>query len=182
MLKAFSLERLGKSGSVFDPDKLAWMNAQYLHHASGARLRAWSGEFVPPAAAALGPEALERLLEVERGNIATLADLPRELAWFLDDPPALEADAAAALEPPAARQLCAAFASDVRALAEWSADGFKSALQSLGKRLGVKGRDLFQPVRAALTGRGHGPELPLVASLLGQERCARRLEAAARGR
>jgi len=183
LLQAFSLERLGKSGSVFDPDKLAWMNAQYLHHASGAQLRAWSAEFLPDAARALAPEALERLLEVERGNIATLADLPRELAWFLDDPPALEPDAAAALEAPAARQLCEALAHDAGALAEWSADGFKSALQLLGKRLGVKGRDLFQPVRAALTGRGHGPELPLVASLLGQERSVRRLEAAAtRGR
>jgi glutamyl/glutaminyl-tRNA synthetase len=47
----------------------------------------------------------------------------------------------------------------------------------------VKGRELFQPLRAALTGRTHGPELPLVAELLGRERCVARLErAAGRGR
>jgi nondiscriminating glutamyl-tRNA synthetase len=44
----------------------------------------------------------------------------------------------------------------------------------------VKGRDLFQPVRAALTGRTHGPELPLVAELLGRDRCVERLTRAGR--
>jgi glutamyl/glutaminyl-tRNA synthetase len=44
--------------------------------------------------------------------------------------------------------------------------------------LGVKGRELYQPVRAALTGRTHGPELPLVAELLGRERSLARLERA----
>ena len=52
---------------------------------------------------------------------------------------------------------------------------------SLGKRLGIKGRDLFQPVRAALTGRTHGPELPLLGELLGRERCIARLRSAGRG-
>ena len=52
---------------------------------------------------------------------------------------------------------------------------------TLGRRLARKGRDLFQPVRAALTGRTHGPELPLLAELLGRARCIERLRAAARG-
>ena len=47
LLRAFSLERVGKSGSVFDPDKLRWVNAHYLHHASGAELRAWERRFCP---------------------------------------------------------------------------------------------------------------------------------------
>ena len=58
---------------------------------------------------------------------------------------------------------------------------FKSAVQRVGKELGRKGRDLFQPVRVALTGRTHGPELPLVAELLGHQRCVVRLSAAATG-
>ena len=49
----------------------------------------------------------------------------------------------------------------------------------MGKAAGLKGRELFQPVRAALTGRTHGPELPRVAELLGRERCVARLRAGA---
>jgi nondiscriminating glutamyl-tRNA synthetase len=179
LLQAFSLDRVGRSGSVFDPDKLRWVNAHVLHHAGGAELARWGATFLPDAARAVPDAALERLLEIVRGNLATLADLPGELAPFLDDaPPAPEPDAAEALAAPRAREVCESLAADLESLALWSGEGFKSAVQALGKRLGVKGRDLFQPVRAALTGRTHGPELPLLAEALGRDRCMARLRAA----
>jgi nondiscriminating glutamyl-tRNA synthetase len=185
LLEAFSLERVGKSGSVFDPDKLRWVNAHYLHHASGAELLGWGAEFLPPAARALASGStadrarLEVLLHGIRGNLSTLADLPNELSPFLDDAVSFEAEARAAIESPRGREVCASLASELEPLASWSGEAVKSAIQSLGKRLGIKGRDLFQPVRAALTGRTHGPELPLLAELLGRERCLARLRAAA---
>jgi nondiscriminating glutamyl-tRNA synthetase len=179
LIEAFTLERVGRSGSVFDPDKLRWTNASILHHASGAELRAWGADFLPEAARALPPDRLEALLELVRGNLATLADLPAELTALLGDPPPLDPDAAAVLADPDAAARCGALAADLDALAQWSAEGFKSALLSFGKRTGIKGRDLFQPVRCALTGRTHGPELPAVAAWLGHERCVARLRAAA---
>jgi len=182
MIDAFSLERLGRSGSVFDPAKLAWMNAHWLHHASGSTIRGWiehsGAEHLPPAAAAWPRATLERVLEALRGNLATLAELPGELRPFLDEPPALEPDARDALGGPRAAAVCAAAAAALGALAEWRADAVKSAIQSVAPALGVKGRELYQPVRAALTGRTHGPELPLIAELLGRERSLARLERA----
>jgi nondiscriminating glutamyl-tRNA synthetase len=175
LLEAFRLERVGKSGSVFDPDKLRWMNAHYLHHATGSELSAWAAGFVPPAAAALAAERLERLLLLVRGNVVTLADLPAELAPLLGDEFAVEDEARALLATAAARAVCEACAAEFERLAEWNAAGIKSAVQAAGKRQGVKGRDLFQPVRAALTGRTHGPELPAVAETIGKDACLRRL-------
>ena len=179
LLECFSLERVGKSGSVFDPDKLRWMNAQHLHHADGARLAAWGAAFLPPAAGPLDAAALAALLEGVRGNLTTLADLPRELAPFLDETLAFEPDAESALGATRAAEVCVALAAALAALAPWSGERVKSALQSVGGELGVKGRELFQPVRAALTGRTHGPELPVVAELLGRDRCLARLRDAA---
>jgi nondiscriminating glutamyl-tRNA synthetase len=181
LLQAFDLSRVGKSGSVFDPDKLRWVNAHYLHHAAPERLLAWAGPFLPPAAAGQPPERLAALLHAVRGNLATLADLPGELVPFLDGPLAFEPEARAALEAGRARELCAALADALEGLAEWRGEAVKSAIQSVGRALALKGRDLFQAPRAALTGRTHGPELPLVAELLGRERCVARLRAAARG-
>jgi nondiscriminating glutamyl-tRNA synthetase len=179
LIEAFSFDRVGHSGSVFDPDKLRWVNAQLLHRADGATLARWAAPFLPEAARALPAADLERLLQVVRGNLTTLADVPGELAPLLGDaPPVLEPEAEAALAAPRAREICMALASELESLAQWSGEGFKSAIQSLGKRLGVKGRDLFQPVRAALTGRNHGPELPLIAEALGRDRCIARLRAA----
>src|SRR5262245_5696235 len=189
MSAAFALERLGKSGSVFDPMKLQWMNSHWLHHASGATLHAWADaagadapRFIPEAAARWPRETLERVLEALRGNLATLADLPGELAPFLDEPPVFEAAATEALGAPRAAAVCAAAATALAALADWRADGVKSAIQSVAPALGVRGRELFQPVRAALTGRTHGPELPLVAELLGRERSLARLARAGAAR
>lgn len=186
LLEAFALERVGRSGSVFDPAKLGWMNAHWLHHADGATLAAWAAAAGPdapaflPAAAARWPAAtLARVLEAVRGNLATLADLPGELSPFLDEPVAPEPAAAGALATADAGRVCAAAADALAALADWSADGVKSAVRSLAPALGLKGRDVFLPIRAALTGRTHGPELPLLAELLGRERCVARLERAA---
>jgi nondiscriminating glutamyl-tRNA synthetase len=180
LLEAFTLARVGKAGAVFDPDKLAWVNAHYLHHATGAALDAAGQAFLPPEARALAPARRMSLLEAIRGNLATLADLPRELAPFLDEALVFEPEARAALDAPRAAELCDALAGALEGLAEWNGEQVKSAVQSQGRSLGVKGRDLFQPVRAALTGRTHGPELPLVAEQLGRARCVARLRAAAR--
>ena len=179
LLQAFALERVGKSGSVFDPDKLRWVNAHYLHHASGGELRAWGEAFLPPEAASLPASRLQPLLEVVRGNLSTLADLGGELAPFLSDAFAFEPEADAVLAQPSAKPVCDAFASALESLAEWRAESIKSALQSVGSRLGVKGRDLFQPVRVALTGRTHGPELPVIVEWIGRERAVARLRRAA---
>jgi nondiscriminating glutamyl-tRNA synthetase len=154
------------------------VNAHYLHHASGEQLLAWAGPFLPEAAAALPHERRQALLLAVRGNLATLADLPRELAPFLEGPLTFEDDARVVLDAPAARAVCTALGAELESLAEWSGERFKSAVQSVGRALGVKGRELFQPPRAALTGRTHGPELPVVAELLGRDRSLARLRAA----
>ena len=187
MLAAFTLDRVGKAGAVFDPDKLRWMNAQWLHHADGVRLAAWSRDiaadgrpFLPAPAAAWPAERLERTLELLRGNLATLMDVRSELAPFLDEVPAVEPEAAAALVSEFAPRVCEAAAAAFESLAEWRVDTLKSALQLVGKETGARGRDLYQPVRAALTGRTHGPELPSVLELLGRDRAVTRLRAAAR--
>jgi len=182
LLECFALERVGRSGSIFDPDKLRWVNAHLLHQADGARLAGWAEEFLPAGARSLPRADLERLLDGVRGNLATLADLAGELEPFLSERPAFEPAAAAALGSAPARALCGELAAALGCLAEWKEEGVKSAIRSTGARLGLKGRDLFQPARAALTGRAHGPELPLVANLLGRERCVSRLRDAAAGR
>ena len=185
MMAAFSLDRVGRSGSIFDAAKLKWMCAHWLHKASGEQIASWAAhagedapEFIPPAAAAWPRAMLIRVLEAVRGNLATLAELPGELSPFVDEPPLPEPDAEQALGAPGAAAVCAGAAAAFAELAEWQAEGVKSALRALAPVLGVKGRELYQPIRAALTGRTHGPELPLIAELLGRERCVARLERA----
>ena len=194
LLEAFSLERLGRSGSVFDAAKLRWMNAHWLHHASGAQLAGWlaAGPGPVPAGetdwreaterllAPLSPPQREKLLEGVPGNVPTLADLPGEIGVLVGERLEFEPDADEALRGAGVGPLLAGLADALEPLAQWSGEGFKSALQSTGSRLGRRGKELFMPVRAALSGRTHGPELPLLAELLGRNRCISRLREAVR--
>ena len=178
---------------MFDPDKLRWVNAHYLHHASGAQIAEWvkaaepakDGEEIEwisqlkKLTAFIDATSTGKLYEVVRGNITSLAELPSEISSLLEHK--LEAEAAPVLVSEPARRVCGALAESVEKLAEWNAEAFKSALQSVGNGLGLKGKDLYQPVRVALTGRVHGPELPTVAAVLDRDECVRRLRAAAAG-
>jgi nondiscriminating glutamyl-tRNA synthetase len=179
LLEAFTLDRVGRSGSVFDADKLKWVNAHYLHHASGETLLEWGAAFLPQGLLGVPRDRLIRILEVVRGNLATLADLATETRMFLSDLPPFDDDARQVLSDERARQVCGSVSGALGELDELDAESFKSALQRTGGTLQVKGRALFQPVRAALTGATHGPELPLIAELLGRSTCVNRLESAA---
>jgi len=177
LLQAFSLDRVGKSGAVFDPDKLKWMNAHYLHEASGEELLRRGATWVPPGLLGMPEPHLVRILEGVRKNLTTLADIAYEAAVFLPDALQYEDDASPVLADEQAQEVCRGLSEELEKLALIDADSFKSALKSVGDRLSIKGKGLFQPVRVALTGRLHGPELPLVAELLGKQACIGRLVA-----
>jgi glutamyl/glutaminyl-tRNA synthetase len=189
LLEAFSIERIGHSGSVFDAQKLRWVNGHFLHHATGEQILGWIEQAKQPEpprwvqaferlARGVSPETLRHVVEVVRGNVRTLEELPSELEVLLDSP-RLEPEARIVLNDPLARQVCGAVADELKGLAVWTGAEIKSAILRAGERLGLKGRALFQPVRVALTGRTHGPELASLAEFLTQDRCLATLYKAA---
>jgi glutamyl-tRNA synthetase len=63
---------------------------------------------------------------------------------------------------------------------DWSADPWRDLTSAVKSATGKKGRDLFHPLRVALTGRESGPEMAGLVRRIGKERAIRRLEAAAK--
>ena len=63
------------------------------------------------------------------------------------------------------------FLDELENVEEWNKDVFMAVMKSVQKKTGVKGKNLWMPVRLALTGKEHGPELPRVVELLGKEKC-----------
>ncbi|HMT11431.1 MAG TPA: hypothetical protein PKA39_07390 [Ignavibacteria bacterium] len=57
-------------------------------------------------------------------------------------------------------------------------DNFKPVVSEVQKETGVKGKNLFMPIRLALTGEEHGPELGMIAYVLGREEVVKRLKEA----
>jgi len=194
--KVFSLERVNKSSSIYDPDKLNWVNGQHLRLLSDEvfaqraldYLRSHSDFFasetssqpaqyhsVSAPKAQPTPEALRRILPAFKDAVAKFDELPAHLS-FLKSP--LTYENAAWLQSPAAKTLLTEAVALLSSL-NWNDplvyDAFIAALKP---KVTVKGKELFMPVRVALTGKEHGPELKKLFPLLGLQFVEERFKAA----
>ncbi|MBX6394780.1 MAG: glutamate--tRNA ligase [Alicyclobacillaceae bacterium] len=180
LIRVFSLERVGKSGAVFDPQKLRWMNGHYLRERSDEELLSlcWphmvAAGFVPPDASPERRAWCLRVVRLYRDQLEYAAQLP-ELAGWLKDPEAPGPGEEEVLDDPSAGAAVAAFYSEAVALVDWTPEQIQAAFKRVQKTTGLRGRGLYMPVRVAATGRAHGPELPEVLALLGRETVLNRL-------
>ena len=107
-----------------------------------------------------------------RGNLERLSDFER---WFV----VLHGD----IEPPELahdERLLVKEAATAAGALDWSAEPWRTLTNELKQATGRKGRELFHPLRLALTGRDSGPEMAPLLEAMGKDRAVRRLEAAAR--
>jgi glutamyl-tRNA synthetase len=167
----FRLADVGHSAGVFDEDKLAWVNRQYVKAAEPSRLASLA---VPYLAAAgyvgklddEGREFLLLLVPLFATSVDRLQQVPERVrVVFAFDPAAalVRPEVASELESAGAREVIAALAADLAGAPRCThRELFRAAAQRVRERTGQKGRSLFHPIRLALTGEREGPELDLV--------------------
>ena len=129
------------------------------------------------------PDRLARVVALARENVTRLSELPAEVEYLFGSAPKLDSEALAALEQDSAPDVLLGLRTALADEPEWwTAERFIEMLRSVGREVGGKGKELYMPVRAALTGRTHGPSLGSIAELLGGReagaRVARALEVA----
>jgi nondiscriminating glutamyl-tRNA synthetase len=178
--REFDLDRVGRAPAVFDAQKLRWMSGEHVRLAPLGTLALGAQPFLQAAGLPADAPHAERYLAAFRDGIACLAELP-PLVRELLDPGAPEPEAGAALATPGARRLLSCLDERWETRPGLDGSGFKTLLQECGKELELRGRDLFMPARAALSGRTHGPEIPLLFDALGSETARARVRAAVLG-
>ena len=161
LAETFDFSTFGRAPAHFDPHDVELVNARLLHHLSYAAV-----------ADRLPREATEADWLALRGNLERVADFA---GWFAVlhgdiDPPDLADDERSLLDD----------AAVVAVKLDWSAEPWRALTNELKQTSGRKGRELFHPLRLALTGRESGPEMAPLLAAMGKERAVRRLEAAAR--
>ncbi len=176
LVRDFDLSRVNKSAAVFDQRKLDWMAAWHVRNRADADLAALALPFLHAAGLEADLRRAQTWVAAFKSDLPALALLPARVQALLDGV-SPEAEAAAALASPAAARLLPLLAARLESADAIDGAGFKLLLQECGRELGLRGKDLFVPVRAALSGRLHGPELPLLFDLLGAERVRARLGA-----
>jgi len=168
LVRQFSLGHITKSPAVFDNDKLCWLNRHYLKECPPGRRAELAAPYLHAAgrmAAAPAPEVLDwlgRVLDAVLKNISLLSELP-EATRIIFEYDAARAAAAPEFQQmlagPAAVAVLRAFIPKVVAESALTYPRFREITKEVQKETGQKGRDLFHPIRMAVTGAESGPEL-----------------------
>ena len=168
LIAQFSLERINKSPAVFDQEKLNWLNRHYMKEAPRSRLAELALEFLAKAGYLNEPAEpavvtwLERVLDAVLKNLDQLGQLPEAMRLIFEYDAAqvvMGEETRHVAEDAGARQVLAAFVPKVLAEKELSYERFRALAKEVQKETGKKGKDLFHPIRVAVTGAVSGPEL-----------------------
>ncbi|NMA51503.1 MAG: glutamate--tRNA ligase, partial [Peptococcaceae bacterium] len=188
LIEQFSLERVSKSPAVFDLNKLNWLNAHYIRTASLERITGLAIPYLEKAGYISTPltekqyEWMTMLVSLLRDYLNCLEEITEHAAVFFVD--RVDVAGEEAREIMAGEQVPAVLGeliTRIAAVPELTEDVAKQLLKEVGKAVGVKGKGIFMPVRVALTGHTHGPDLNKTMVLLGREGVAVRLQQALTG-
>jgi glutamyl-tRNA synthetase/nondiscriminating glutamyl-tRNA synthetase len=174
LTQAFSLERVTPSPAIFDFDKLNWLNRHYLKQTAPERLSALSwgyfADHLPGTASEAEQAWFQKLLALFVPAVDHLNQLPDKAApVFAFDPEAARANEenAAILAADSAGVVLSELANRIRGHSgPVEPAAFKLWMNEIKAATGVKGKDLFHPVRIALTGAHSGPEFDKLIPLI----------------
>ncbi len=174
LIEAMDLGRIGASDTVYDPEKLRWVCAQHLQRMSLCELTEAVRPWIDRTRFELSGAETERAIEAIRTRLSTLGEVNEHLALVFPSPEVL---AIGRTEIPAeAEPTLRAVRNQLAGVEGWEAGELSAAVREAGKEVGAKGRDLFHPVRLAVSGVRQGPDLGLVLAALGRERVMAALE------
>lgn len=178
MIEVFDLGRVSRSPAVFNPQKLLWLNQEYLQHTDAEEIsRHLLLRFAEKKVDISRGPRVQDLIPPFRGRAKTLNDIVEGAGFFYEEPQGLDPKAQAVLTAQA-RGCLQALLPRLESLPEpWQAQTLHEELLVFAQDLGVKMGDVAQPLRAALSGRLVTPPIDQTLALLGKEKTLLRLRA-----
>jgi nondiscriminating glutamyl-tRNA synthetase len=177
---AFELDRVSPSPSIFDEVKLNWFSSRYVKAGGARRYLDDALPFFPEDVRNAYPrERLAGIFEILAENLSSFSRIEEEIAPFRPGIPALAGEARDAVA--GARELLSASVLSLEECGEWNAASIGGRIKELGGRLQIKGKALYMPIRAAVTGSLHGPDLSRVMEIRGKESVLRAIRGALAG-
>jgi nondiscriminating glutamyl-tRNA synthetase len=181
-IQIFDANRLSKSPALFDTNKLTWMNNQYMKKVDVDTVLKLSLPHLVKAG-----RLSENLTDEEHQWAKSLVALLQEKMsfgaeivelsdMFFKDDAEYEEDAKEVLEGETVPEVLKAFSEELEKLENFKADEIKAAMKAVQKSTGQKGKNLFMPIRAAVSGQTHGPDLPQAIELLGKAKVLNRIQ------
>jgi glutamyl-tRNA synthetase len=180
LIEKFSWDHVQKSPAVFNPDKLLWLNAEYIKttppgQVARALVPLFDGVGLKDEVQAVSADWLAQLVVLVKERAKTLNDMVMWVTPYFGQTVAFDEEAAKKFLTPAMAPFLGKLLARCEAFPTFSKQEWEESFKKLVEEEGLKMGQLAQPVRVALTGRTTSPGLFEVMEILGRERTLLRL-------
>ena len=175
LVKVFDEKRLSKSPSMFDKQKLTWVNNRYIKELPLSEVVGLCKPFLEKEfdLSARSEAWIEKLIALYHDQLSYGHQITELASQFFHAPETLEEDAKEALAWETTPVIAKAFIEHLPS--EWSVENLKLAMDAVKNETKIKGKPLFMGLRVSTTGQCHGPDLMSTIFLLGKDEVSKRL-------
>ncbi len=179
LIEKFSLENVGRSAGVFNPEKLLWLNAHYIKNGDPERLGRLLKEYLAErgVAAAEGPDPAS-VVKTLQERCKTMVEMAEQAAFYYLPVVEFDDKAVSKFLTAEQRDLFVELLAELEQLGDWREKAIEEVFGKVMEKAGLKFGKIAQPVRVALTGGTVSPSICLVMEVLGREVSMQRLRQA----
>jgi glutamyl-tRNA synthetase len=182
MIDKFSIERCSNSPATFDPQKLQWMNGEYIRmKAPGELVERFYGWIQ-----ATGREAMiqgwdralvAKTITLEQEKVKLLSEIPGRIDFFFTDKVEYKPEAVdKVLKTDTAKTVLEKAVAGLEQQADFSAAALEQFCRDIAAANGMKAGQVFHPIRVAVSGRTQGPSLFHMMEVMGKDEVIRRIK------
>ncbi|MGD8642479.1 MAG: glutamate--tRNA ligase, partial [Gammaproteobacteria bacterium] len=179
MIELFDIKDVNSSASAINPEKLLWLNQQYIKNSSPEHVAhhlSWHlGDLeIDPTD---GPNIVD-VVKVQQDRAKTLVEMAQASICFYREYEEFDAGAAKKHLRPVVKEPLLALREKLAGLDDWSAEVIHQAIDATAEQFELKMAKIGMPLRVAVTGGGVSPSIDVTMQLIGHERCLRGIDKA----
>ncbi|MDF9825807.1 nondiscriminating glutamyl-tRNA synthetase [Breznakia sp. PF5-3] len=177
LIKIFDEKRLSKSPSMFDKNKLTWVNNRYMKALPLEDVVTLARPFLEAAydLSSYSEEWIIKLISLYHDQMSYGKEIASLASLFFKDDYTLDDEGKEVMSWETTPIVKAAFKEQLEQVDEWTQEHIKAAFKATQKATGIKGKPLFMGLRVSITAQEHGPDLTQTIELLGKEKVMMRL-------
>ena len=172
LINTFSINRINKSGAIFDKEKLNWMNREYIKNISNSDLKKIITNILTKQKISNNAINTNAMLSYTRGRINRLTEIWQEIQCFYT----YNKTEIKELKKYNYSNLFLFWIEKLEKIKEVNETTINNLIQDSKKNLNISGKNLFIPLRIGLIDKIHGPDLSTIIIILGIKESIRRLK------
>jgi len=175
LTKLFSLDRIGKSGSRFDPEKAKWFNHQYLINKDIKELASLYKEILKEKEIKIPDESLIKIIELVKERATFVSDLWEQSYFFFNKPTEYDAKVVKKKWKEDTPEMMKKILSVIKNIENFKAEIIEETVKNYIVKNELSFGKILNPLRLCLVGSGKGPSLFHIAEILGKEEVIARI-------